>query len=83
MEFMEKRAKMKYPQYLPAMHAQASVISFYEKRGWEVVGKPFEEAGISHQVMLLLPKNFKSLKCFEDPETPTEIRNYLLKRQGL
>jgi predicted GNAT family N-acyltransferase len=33
------------------LHAQASVVSFYEKLGWRSVGPRFLEAGIEHQEM--------------------------------
>ncbi|MFQ6616068.1 MAG: GNAT family N-acetyltransferase [Fidelibacterota bacterium] len=34
------------------LHAQTSVISFYEKYGFACVEKPFKEAGISHRRMI-------------------------------
>jgi predicted GNAT family N-acyltransferase len=33
------------------LHAQASVVAFYEKLGWANVGPRFFEAGIEHQKM--------------------------------
>ncbi|MCB1106661.1 MAG: GNAT family N-acetyltransferase [Chlamydiia bacterium] len=78
MDFMEKRAKMKHPQYLPFMHAQVDAISFYEKRGWEGVGEVFQEGGISHQWMVLIPKSLKGLRCLEDPKTPEVIKRYII-----
>jgi len=33
------------------LHAQASVVEFYEKLGWTSVGARFFEAGIEHQKM--------------------------------
>jgi predicted GNAT family N-acyltransferase len=33
------------------LHAQASVVAFYEKLGWASVGPRFFEAGIEHQKM--------------------------------
>jgi predicted GNAT family N-acyltransferase len=33
------------------LHAQAGVIVFYEKLGWQSVGRRFFEAGIEHQRM--------------------------------
>ena len=31
------------------LHAQAAVVDFYEKLGWESIGPRFDEAGIEHQ----------------------------------
>jgi predicted GNAT family N-acyltransferase len=33
------------------LHAQAAVVAFYEKLGWQSVGPRFFEAGIEHQRM--------------------------------
>lgn len=33
------------------LHAQASVVAFYEKLGWRSIGARFYEAGIEHQKM--------------------------------
>jgi predicted GNAT family N-acyltransferase len=33
------------------LHAQASVVEFYDKLGWQSVGPRFFEAGIEHQKM--------------------------------
>lgn len=33
------------------LHAQASVVAFYEKLGWRSIGPRFFEAGIEHQRM--------------------------------
>jgi predicted GNAT family N-acyltransferase len=33
------------------LHAQASVVEFYAKLGWAIVGPRFFEAGIEHQKM--------------------------------
>lgn len=40
-------------QGLPAveLHAQQSVIGFYERLGYAGIGEPYEEAGIPHQTM--------------------------------
>ncbi len=38
------------------LHAQASAVPFYEKHGFEVEGKYFEEAGIRHVRMTRLLK---------------------------
>ena len=35
------------------LHAQVSVIGFYEKAGFRCVGPVFDEAGISHRKMVL------------------------------
>ncbi|MGK7933852.1 MAG: GNAT family N-acetyltransferase [Microcystaceae cyanobacterium] len=35
------------------IHAQAYVKSLYEKLGFKIIGKPFEEAGIPHFKMIL------------------------------
>lgn len=32
-------------------HARFDAVAFYEGLGWEVVGDPFQEAGIEHRVM--------------------------------
>ncbi|WP_420422327.1 GNAT family N-acetyltransferase [Simkania sp.] len=77
MEAMQEEALEHYSAYLPAMHAQVSAISFYLKLGWVAVGDVFEEAGIDHQVMVLLPQDISKLKCLSDPETPKAILDYL------
>jgi predicted GNAT family N-acyltransferase len=56
MQEMQKVAIERFPTYLPAMHAQVKAVSFYVKLGWVQVGELFEEAGIEHQMMILLPK---------------------------
>ena len=33
------------------LHSQRRVVGFYETLGYEVVGEPFEEAGIPHRAM--------------------------------
>jgi predicted GNAT family N-acyltransferase len=35
------------------LHAQASAIGFYARHGWVARGPAFEEAGITHQEMVL------------------------------
>lgn len=77
---MQRVGQEKYPQFLPAMHAQAEVISFYEKLGWVGVGERFMEANIEHLVMVLLPKDLKNLKCLHDPETPKPILDFLTQK---
>lgn len=37
-----------------ALSAQVPVISFYKKRGFQVVGKKYKEAGIDHQKMVYI-----------------------------
>lgn len=82
MDLMEKRAKMKHSDYLPAMHAQIDAVSLYAKRGWIPLGKVFDESGIDHQLMVLLPKNTSHLKCLKDPDTPQDIKEFLRKLQN-
>lgn len=33
-------------------HAQQSAVDFYKKNGFQIIGKPFQEAGIAHIKML-------------------------------
>ena len=33
------------------LHAQAPVLDFYRRSGFEVASEPFEEAGIEHRLM--------------------------------
>lgn len=33
------------------LHAQSSVVGFYERAGFSVASEPFEEAGIEHRLM--------------------------------
>ena len=80
MKEMQKVALKRFPTYLLAMHAQVEVVSFYLKLGWVQVGALFEESGIEHQVMILLPEKIKQLKCLSDPSIPRSILDYL---QGL
>ena len=77
---MQKVGTERYPNYLPAMHAQAEVIPFYEKLGWVVVGERFVEADIQHQAMVLLPPNLSQLKCLAHPETPKPILDFLKRK---
>jgi predicted GNAT family N-acyltransferase len=35
------------------LHAQVAVIGFYERLGFQAVGKTFDEAGIAHRKMIL------------------------------
>jgi len=35
------------------LHAQAQVVEFYERAGFEAFGEPFFEAGIEHRMMAL------------------------------
>ncbi len=37
-----------------ALSAQVPVINFYKKRGFQVVGKKYKEAGIDHQKMVYI-----------------------------
>lgn len=80
MEAMQREALKHFPEYLPAMHAQVSAISFYLKLGWVNVGEVFIEAGIDHQVMILPPDDVSKLKCLTDPETPQAILDFFHKR---
>jgi len=78
MEEMQRAALARFHTYLPAMHAQTEAIPFYLKLGWVQVGDLFDEAGIEHQVMILLPpKKIDQLKCLTDPSTPQPILEYL------
>ena len=80
MSFMEDYAKLKFPSYLPAMHAQKSAISFYEKIGWEGIGDEFEEAGIVHKVLVLPPNDLESLRglqILEDKDANKDIKQFL------
>lgn len=76
MKAMQQDALKKHSEYLPAMHAQVSAISFYLKLGWVNVGKVFVEADIDHQMMILPPKDISKLKCLNDPETPKAILEF-------
>lgn len=53
MRVMTRFAQEHYPQLIPFMNAQQSAVGFYRKLGWQLVGEPFEEAGIPHQAMQL------------------------------
>ncbi len=77
MEFMQNFALKNFPEFLPAMHAQESAVSFYEKIGWIGVGDRYEEAGIIHQTMIYPPKKIDGLKVLEDPQTNPVILNIL------
>lgn len=77
LDVMEKTAASRFAEYLPAMHAQLGALSLYKKRGWLEVGETFQEAGIDHKAMVLLPDNLKDLKCLNDPETPLAIKEFL------
>ena len=77
MKEMQKVALRRFPTYLPAMHAQVEAVSFYLKLGWVQVGALFEEAGIEHQVMILLPEKIDELRCLTDPSIPSPIKEFL------
>lgn len=80
MEFMQSFAREKYPQYLPAMHAQRDAIGFYLKLGWVEVGEVFYEADIPHRVLILPPQEktqIKQLLLWNDPEVRPDIKDYL------
>ena len=77
MQFMQDHAFQNYPEYLPAMHAQESAISFYEQIGWMGVGDRYDEARIWHQTMIFPPKEIEKLKALEDPETNPAILELL------
>jgi len=79
MQVMQADAQKRYPDYLPAMHAQVTAVPFYLKLGWVIIGDIFIEADIEHQVMVLLPKDLSNLKCLTDPQTPKPILDYLNK----
>lgn len=79
MKVMQQDALQIHPEYLSAMHAQVSAISFYLKLGWVTVGEVFEESGIDHQVMILPPTDVSKLKCLNDPETPKAILEFFSK----
>ncbi|HVJ65043.1 MAG TPA: GNAT family N-acetyltransferase [Bdellovibrionota bacterium] len=51
MEFMQEHAERHHSELTPAMHAQTSAITFYEKLGWVAEGKIFFEAGIPHRLL--------------------------------
>ncbi len=76
MQSMQSDCLKRYPEYLPMMHAQISVISFYLKLGWIALGNIFQEANIDHQLMILPPEDPSSLKCLADPETAQSIRTF-------
>jgi predicted GNAT family N-acyltransferase len=50
MEAVEAHARALGAREL-VLHAQASVVAFYEKLGWSSIGPRFVEAGIEHQKM--------------------------------
>lgn len=52
MKAMEAYAAREFPDLLPAMHAQDSAITFYERIGWRAEGPVFYEAGIPHRLMV-------------------------------
>ena len=76
METMQAHARTHYPDLLPAMHAQLSAATFYEKLGWLAVGPRFTEADIEHRVFVLIPDQpeaVRRLRCLHDPRTSPEI----------
>ena len=60
-EFINKTAAP-----FPILHAQESVISFYQKRGWIPYSAPFLEADIRHQKMYFNLMNSLSLADQKD-----------------
>ncbi len=80
MEFMQSYAAKHLSQYLPAMHAQMSAISFYEKLGWIAIGEEFFEAGMAHKILIYPPQDpalIRDLKVWKDPGLHSDILEYL------
>lgn len=80
MLFIQAVARETHPDLLQIIHAQKDVILFYQKLGWIPVGLPFEEAGISHQLMVHPPRSKdeqRTLACLSDPSCPQEIKTLL------
>jgi predicted GNAT family N-acyltransferase len=76
MEVMHEKADAAFPGLLCYMHAQASVVKFYEKLGWIQTGDPFVEADIDHQAMLRVPPDparIEKLTGFQEDSFPPEV----------
>ena len=52
------------------LHAQVSVIGFYQRLGFRCAGPIFNEAGIAHRKMILMP--FKQIKPAIRPRSDVE-----------
>ena len=80
MEKMLSYALQRFPNYLPAMHAQESAVGFYVKLGWVPIGAEFPEANIPHRVLIYPPRNLEviqQLKIWNDPHCREDIRAHL------
>lgn len=80
-EAMEKYGQEKYPRYLFKISSQKPALNFYKKLGWIALGKVYMRANMEHQTMIKPPKDKNQLKCLQDPSCPTEIKEYLLKKE--
>lgn len=45
------------------VHSQVRVLNFYKKIGFEEIGQPYEEAGISHITMYITEDMFHGKSC--------------------
>ncbi|MGE6759974.1 GNAT family N-acetyltransferase [Corallococcus interemptor] len=84
MECMMDYAERHYPDHLPMMHAQISALGFYEKLGWMPVGDEFDEAGITHLVMIHVPKSearLQNLLIWKGTDAEPEIVEALKQRR--
>ena len=83
MLFMQALGSKEHPRHLQILHSLKKVELFYRKLGWIPVGKPFQEAGLEHQLMILPPKEpslLQSLLCLKDPSSPAVILDELYAR---
>jgi GNAT superfamily N-acetyltransferase len=50
-------ARARHPALLPKMGAQTHALRFYASLGWQQYGDKFDDAGIPHYAMVLVPDN--------------------------
>jgi predicted GNAT family N-acyltransferase len=56
MNAMLQYARSHHPTLLPKLNSQTQALGFYAKSGWRQYGPEFDDAGIPHVAMILVPE---------------------------
>lgn len=80
MDAIELHNQKSYPEYLLYLSSQKEAIPFYQKLGYQTIGKYYLDANIEHKVMIKPPKDVSTLKCLNDPNCREEIKEILERR---
>lgn len=65
MQTMLQHARTHFPALLPKLNAQTHALSFYAKSGWTQYGPEFDDAGIPHYAMVLVPNDRQEVEALE------------------